>query len=869
MVIGTSGFVRKRARSQLGVLATAALTAIAVATLMVLATALPPRVAETTFSHTAVLSPENHVVRATSGFDSETWVATNRQVNEALSAAEIPGTTVASIWSSVFTAPQLPDRTNIVVGALTGIEDLATLTDGRWPESGTQRPEVVVHTAALDGLGVSVGDTLIVTPTTGDAQQETFVVGTYQPNDPSDPVWREYGFGVIPGSGSQVTLLGPILAHPGDYLEHLALAAGTSAWTTRIDTDHISFADADEAINGVQTFEATLADLDSGQINITGNVVDHLERSQVAATSARAVLLVIVVMLAVLALWALTFTARLVAARRGAVTALLRARGLEPRRLALWSAYGALAPVLVVVVTAPLLSTVAVEWLTSSGTLAETGAAPMTSAASWAVAILAGLGWMALLIATDLSAGRTMASVALEHARPPRRAAVQRAGIDVLALALAGLGLQQLRRPPGDTPDLVLIAAPAVIVLAGALILIRALPWMGRAASWLTTRLRGFASGLGTMDIARRPLRHGAAAVLLVLALAVSIVTAATNSTWRDFRDDIVSLTEPADARVTAAWGTDPDDLQEAITGTEGIEATAAISRIQATNVVGYEIIAADPEELRAVLREPDDPAIARLLTALESWEGKPPAVLSRSLAEHFGYQSGDMLSLPIGEDGAPVQVVVSGTVDAVPGASSEFALMVDNTGSHVPAQEWWLSWTGADAAAPIADLEGVESIETYAQANDESKNDLTTSAVLSAFTGALGFAAIFLLIGAVVQAVSSFRARADEHAVLRAIGFTGGGTLRAVTIEHVLLLGFAAIAGVGLGAFVSWLTVPHTVGGLAGLPSVPPLELSLPWPLIGALGLALAVVLVIVVIVATTGLRRVDIVRVLRAVED
>jgi hypothetical protein len=67
----------------------------------------------------------------------------------------------------------------------------------------------------------------------------------------------------------------------------------------------------------------------------------------------------------------------------------------------------------------------------------------------------------------------------------------------------------------------------------------------------------------------------------------------------------------------------------------------------------------------------------------------------------------------------------------------------------------------------------------------------------------------------------------------------------------------------------VTWLVVPHTVGGLAGLPEVPPLHLAVPWPVLGGLATAIGLLLVAVVGVSVAAMHRVDVAAVLRAGED
>lgn len=154
-------------------------------------------------------------------------------------------------------------------------------------------------------------------------------------------------------------------------------------------------------------------------------------------------------------------------------------------------------------------------------------------------------------VAADLRSGRSVASVFAESARPTRRAAAQRAGVDIVVLALGLLALQQLHRPVGATPDVVLIVAPAVLVLAGTLIVVRLLPWCSRVAALVAARTRGLPAVLGSFEVARRPLRHVAAVAMLALALAAAVFAATTQATWNSFRDNSVALAEPADVRVS------------------------------------------------------------------------------------------------------------------------------------------------------------------------------------------------------------------------------------------------------------------------------------------------------------------------------
>jgi ABC-type antimicrobial peptide transport system permease subunit len=172
-------------------------------------------------------------------------------------------------------------------------------------------------------------------------------------------------------------------------------------------------------------------------------------------------------------------------------------------------------------------------------------------------------------------------------------------------------------------------------------------------------------------------------------------------------------------------------------------------------------------------------------------------------------------------------------------------------------------------AAAAAATLGGVTSVSTHADAVESSSLEVTARGVFAGLTGGLAFAAAFGIFGTILHAVASYRSRTGEHAVLRAVGLGRSSTFGSIATEQTLLIGFATIAGLGLGTVVSWLTVPHTIGRLAGLPELPRLELTVPWQVLAALAVSAAILLGVIVAVAAASLRTVSITSVLRAGEE
>ncbi|MGH9248648.1 MAG: FtsX-like permease family protein [Acidimicrobiales bacterium] len=895
-MLGSTRLVVTRAASHLGVLLTAMLTAVVVATLLVSATVLAPGVAESGFRDTlADAGADELTLHASTALDRDSWAETDARVGEVTGEqAELAAEVTAVAWTTSFTVPGLDEDTRVVVGAVGHPSERARLSEGRWPEPGAELLEVAVHTDALSALGGRVGAPITLEPLVGTAAPTSAtVVGTFQPDDPAESLWRDYAVGVRPADGNQVGLVGPVLADLDDLVGRIRPGSTTAAWAIGVDRDLIRLDAAGPVAASARALVDDLRAVQTGgdqtQMSVSGDTAAVVDRAAKAARSVRAILLVVVTMLTVLGVWALAFTARLLAGRRAAATALLRARGASGSDLLRWSVLGSLVPALVVAGSAPPLAGLALSPLRDRDVLADVTAGSATAASGWLVAAISALGWLVMLVVADLRAGRSVTGVSAELARPPRRAAIQRAGLDVLVVVLGLFGLLQLRRPAGGAPEIVLVVAPALVVLAGTVLLVRGLPWVGRAASWLATRRRGVPAMLGSFELSRRPLRHVAAASLVVLALAVSVFAAATQATWSTFRSDAVDIAHPADVRVIADFtGVRPEDLgrqarelETELSELSGVEVIVPVLReMEIVDTAAVDVVGVDTDVAAQVMRWDErlagDP-VDGLLTEL-GVPGTVPALVTRDYADLLGLEVGsDATSrLTLSIDSEEVSLTAVGLVDVVPSATSALGVLVDQrqlsaaAGGVLPT-EYWLATSddGRTAAAAALDLGAVVDSSTHADAVEQARDEPGAAGVVAGLTAGLAFAGVFVLIGVIVHAVTSFRSRTSEHAVLRAVGLGGRGSVGTVVVEQGLLLAFATAAGLGLGLVVTWLVVPHTVGGLAGLPEIPPLYLTVPWPVLGGLAAAIGVLLAAVVAVSAAGMRRVDVAAVLRAGED
>lgn len=876
------------------VMLTATTTALVAAVLLVSVTVLAPGIADSALQRTLdTADPDRTTLTAATGFDAQ-WPELDSRVREAAAdRSYLTGMITATVMGTAFMTAGMDENDRLAVGSIGSVADHATLTEGRWPKPGATPAEAVVHADATSAMNTSIGEVIEIEPLTGDpAPIEVTVVGTFTPNDPDDRVWNGNGTGVHRAEDSDFTVVGPVLVDESDLASSLGDHHATATWYVPLALDTITRTNANWFADEVDVLASDLADLRIGehgqQMFVSSRSGALIRTASDAAESAYSLMLVIVVMLLVLGVWALAFTARLVATRRGPATALLRARGAGEGRILRWSVTGAIVPAVAIGLAAPILAELALEPVREGGSAGDFVAGSALGTTGWLVSAAVAAVWLTMMVAADLRAGRSVSRVAAEAARP-RRAVAQRAGLDFALLALGLLGLQQLRRPRNATPDIVLVVAPSLIVLAGTVILIRALPGLTGVVAGLASRRRGLAAVLATTETARRSVRYAAASVLVVLAITVSVFAAATQSTWNQYNADTVDLAAPSDVRVHASTEEDTvavngrvDSMEQQLTGLPGVESAMPVFTTSfVDDNVTVDLIGLDPTQPAAAMRwdeqlAGDDPdELLQLLTDPGVASDGLPILATPAFADRFGLSVGDETALDLSGP-APTTVRLVGLVDTVPGSDHAAAAMTDSTElgrrlHHYVPNEWWLNTSddGRRAAAAAAAVDNVVSATTHADLAAEEADDPLSAGITAGLTAGLAFAAAIALIGIVVHTVTAFQSRSSEFAVIRAIGLDRRGIAGAAAVEQGVLLGFSTLAGIGLGLLVSWLVVPDAVGDLAGMPEVPPMRLQVPWEIVYGLSAAIVVLGAILLVIRTTMARHLDLAAVLRTGED
>ncbi|QGN48817.1 FtsX-like permease family protein [Micromonospora sp. WMMC415] len=592
----------RRARGARGLLlAAAGATLVATAALTGLAAYNDDVVASGTASVLTEATAEERsiLVRGPAGGTAEALRERDTTLREHVTA-HLPGLDPTVTAAGYAAGRQLRGDTGSAVGDAGGtvyasvmfLDDLAAharLTAGAWPQPGAGPVQAALAAPAAAVLGVDVGDRVPVTDGfTGRVTQVT-VVGLFTPIDPADTYWRlapEAATGTLPQSATY----GPFTVHRDDFLAGFRTNA-SAGWLVEPDLRGVTGGAAlDRLADGVTRVAATApreAGLgDSGTALTT--LDDLVQRLQRATLVGRSALVTPMLLVVVLGGYALLLVALLLTEHRRAETALLRARGAARAQLAGLAAREAALVVLPAAVLAPPLAARLLAYAERVPALAAVSAGPGATLTGplWPVAALAAAGCLVAMLVPSLRGGGTYVADLASRSRPSRRGLVQRAGVDVVLVALAVLSWYQLRqyssplsrsRSGALDVDPLLAVAPTIGVLAGAVLALRLLPPLTRLAERWVDRKPWTATILGTWQAGRRP--HAGPVLLLALAVAVATLAWTLSSTSQQSLDDQAGHRVGADLRLTELNGSAPDDRADQFAAVPGVEAVLATWR--------------------------------------------------------------------------------------------------------------------------------------------------------------------------------------------------------------------------------------------------------------------------------------------------
>ncbi|MFI8517086.1 ABC transporter permease [Streptomyces sp. NPDC085481] len=791
-----------------------------------------------------------------------------------------------------------------------------SLVSGAWPKATGPREavEAAFPEEAAKRLKITPGAVLDLADRLGGKPVKARITGVYRPMDSADLYWQ-----LDPAGGRGVrtvvfTTYGPLLADPA-VLASGRLTTGETSWLGAADYTGVTTGRMDAlraaATEGPRALAADTAGFGT-TVNAYTSLPTVLDQTDRALLVSRSTLSIVAVQLVLLAAYALLLVARLLSSERSGETELLRARGGSRRRIAGLAAAEALLLAVPAAVAAPLLAGPLTRLFADRSALDALGpgldATPPPTV--WLVAAAVALCCAAAVVAPALASGDG-AMVSLRKGRAATLPAPVRAGADIGLLLIAGVAYWQLDRQTGEGAgggaiagdrsgalgiDPLLVAAPALALLAGTVLTLRLLPPAAKLAERRAAGGRGLPAALAGWQFSRRPLRGAGPVLLLVLAVAMGMLAIGQSDSWDRSQRDQADFRTGATVRVLGAGPGDRAQTDR-LAAVPGVRAAAPVHRAS-TDVAGRTaaVLAVDTRRAAEGMLFRPDLANGSPAARLEAIAPKPgrhsapvpriPAVATDAYLAAAGAEKGDAVAVMIG--GFTLDVTIAEVVRELPttgpGAVSVSAtapaatpqdggaLLVDldtanrslsaRPNASLAPTEWWLTTEPGRAAAVAETLRARPDADpAQVLVRDEAAAELLGDPLgagpNSALMAVAAAAAALAAVGFAVSSAGSTRERSAEFGVLRALGAPRRQLARLIAAEQGLLVGIGLLVGVLIGTVLTRAVVPLVVlTGRAERP-VPAVLVELP---LGHVALLLAGVAVLpLLIVAAIALRRTD----------
>jgi ABC-type antimicrobial peptide transport system permease subunit len=447
------------------------------------------------------------------------------------------------------------------LGELDGVRSHAKLTSGRWaasvPAAGSTLVDVDVPAVAASLLKIGVGANLPIH--LGAITVTAHVVGIFRIPDTRADFWSQdplhaagnnpsyYALAESPSTSADV--FGPLLVARGS-LDAVGIAAD------RLELDYlprlgsITPGELPGVIDRLQTAGSTIpaevGDI-AGQVSYSGNASAPISQIAAALIVTRSTVVVITLLLLILAIAALGQAARLFNDARAGDRQLMLARGASRGQiLAMATLEAGVIGIITAATSAPLARLVYLVVADQPAMLAahmpRDAGLPATA---WLTGAALGAVFVLVLVFSLLVSSMNFVAAEQQKSRQRRATGLLRSGLDLGLVVLAGVAFWQLviyRSPVGATAsvsvDPILVAAPALVLLAGTLLCARLIPLIARAADGLSGRSRGVLLPLAGWEVGRRSQRIGAVVHLLTLALAVGAFSQTFLATWHQSQVD-------------------------------------------------------------------------------------------------------------------------------------------------------------------------------------------------------------------------------------------------------------------------------------------------------------------------------------------
>ena len=739
-----------------------------------------------------------------------------------------------------------------------------------------------------DQVGVKVGDTLSVTQF-GDhsIRLSVRVTGIWEPSDVNDPYWNGLRFEVSPNP----PFVYPVLVTYDTFFSQLNRfnsVAMTQRWVYYTRPDALTVDNMAEVADNVGNLRSHLSGVllalpGIAQVRLQTSLDTTIQDIQRQQRLLALPLYVIVAQVVGLALLFVSVMAGLLIEGQSMEIATLKSRGASGAQLlGAYTTQGVLLAVIALVAgpfLAAALALLLLRLFIPADVLRVAGvgpaylahiASPASVVAPAVIGTLLGVG--AVAFSAYQSARMDVLAARREQGRATHVPLWRRYYLDIALAVLCVVGYLDLNQfggtatrqqltsnagGAGSGASPLLLVTPALLLLAGALLVLRVFPLGAGLGARAAARANGATPLLALAQVERNPGRYGRLTLLLVLAVGLGLFALTFDASLLRNAHDRATYTVGTDVRVDELLGQgDGSDTKLAaqIAALPGVRAVSPAYRVQAgtTPDLGGEqldLLGIDPatfDKTASQVSWRDDYAATPLAGLLDGMRAHVHgdsagtaaapvwALVSDTFAARYHVRPGDTFALlppevpfqsvtftvgavvhefptlyPAREIGGFVVVDMSDYFNAVK------ANLVSSDTSELGANEFWVR-ASPDASQRTALIQALQQPEFGASriANLADEEEANASNPISAgmrgllLVGAIT-AALLAVLGSIIQSLLAARQRARQFAVLRTFGMSGGQLTGLLLGEQIVVYFFGLLGGTILGVILVTATLP------------------------------------------------------------
>ena len=462
------------------------------------------------------------------------------------------------------------DNTRAYFAVLEGMQSNVTVLDGgRAPTdrllSGPGQPPVIeamIPVEAATEWGVGVGDQMAAVPFWEDDQPyaRVTITGLFERNDPDNEIWRLEDLVLTSSTRSSFRTM-PFHITTGTFMgvvgESFPNMDSTYGWLLAVDKSQISSGNVEAVRSDIASIKNQLVSKLS-DFRQTTELTSALSNYSERLLFSKVPMFVVLALVAMVILYYVVTLASMLVEEQRSETALLRSRGADRAQILTVFVLEGVTIAVMAAVVGPMLAALAVSLLGYTPAFSDlTEGSRLSVSISRDAYLMGGLGGLFGFIALMIPAYQALGLNVTEHrqqsARPTQAPFFQRYYLDVMLLGAGILLFRQLTEQGslvatqlfGDVVvSQLLLAVPAVVLVASAMVLLRLFPLVMNLSSRLLSRWLPAGLMLAVWQMSRDPSKYARLSLLLILTAGLGIFVASFGGTLeRSFTERVLYST--------------------------------------------------------------------------------------------------------------------------------------------------------------------------------------------------------------------------------------------------------------------------------------------------------------------------------------